>query len=326
MARNRVKVLYLSYAGDDVHRLIRQAAGDDFELVFLEADDDAERCRKIADCRAVICASTPLRKHHLDAARKLEVIHHQGVGWQDTTEWQEIKRRGLPLALTPSGTTVGVAEHTILLMLAAAKRLSFADAELRRGAWHVNALRGVSRELCGKTIGYVGMGRIARAVAERLKSFGCSGIYFDPEVRLAESEAAALGLRAGSLDEVLAAADVLTIHVPLTEGTRGLIGEAALAKLKPGAILVNTARGGIVDERALAQELESGHVLAAGLDVFEDEPPDLDNPLLALPNVVLTPHISAGTEDAMKQKMASLFANLRRFFASGELANRVTFP
>ncbi len=326
MARDRVKVLYLSYAGDDVHRLIRQAAGDDFDVVFLEADDDAERCRKIADCDAVICASTPLRKRHLDAAEKLQVIHHQGVGWQDTTDWQEIRRRGLPLALTPSGTTVGVAEHTILLMLAAAKRLSFADAELRRGNWHVNALRGVSRELCGKTIGYVGMGRIARAVAERLKSFGCGGIYFDPEVRLAESEAAALGLRQGSLDDVLAAADVLTIHVPLTEGTRGVIGAAALAKLKPGAILVNTARGGIVDERALAQALESGHVLAAGLDVFEGEPPGPDNPLFALPNVVLTPHISAGTEDAMKQKMGSLFANLRRFFASGELANRVTFP
>ena len=322
----KAKVLYLSYAADDVYDLVRQAAGEDFELVFLKADDDAERCRKIADCEAVICAATPLRRHHLEAAERLRVIHHQGVGWQDTTDWQDIKRRGLPLALTPAGTTVGVAEHTILLMLAAAKRLTFADVELRRGAWHVNALRGVSRELFGKTVGYVGMGRIAQAVAERLKAFGCGGIYCDPQARLSEAEAAGLGLRAGGFDEVLGAADILTLHVPLTETTRGLIGRAALAKLKPGAILVNTARGGIVDEPALAEALASGRLLAAGLDVFEAEPPAPENPLLGLPNVVLTPHISAGTQDAMEAKMQAIFANLRRFFDSGELANRVSFP
>ena len=326
MRQDRIKVLYLSYAGDDVHRLVRQAAGEDFEVLFLSADDDSERCRKIAECEAVICAATPLRRHHLEAANKLAVIHHQGVGWQDTTDWHDIKRRGLPLAITPAGTTVAVAEHTVLLMLAAAKRLPFADAELRRGAWHVNALRSVSKELYGKIIGYVGMGRIAQAVAERLASFGCSGIYCDPVVRLAEAEEARLGLRSASLDEVLAAADVLTIHVPLTEATRGLIGEAALAKLKPGAIVVNTARGGILDESALVEALRCGRVLAAGLDVFEQEPPGPDNPLLGLPNVVLTPHISAGTEDAMQQKMRALFDNLRRFFTSGELENRVTFP
>ncbi len=326
MPRDRIKALYLSHAGADLYALIRQAAGEDFEMLFLDQDDDAERCRKIAGCEAVICAATPLRAHHLAAARKLRVIHHQGVGWQDTTDWQEIKRRGLPLALTSHGTTVGVAEHTILLMLAAAKRLSFADAELRRGRWHVNGLRGVSRELFGKTIGYVGMGRIASAVAERLKAFGCSGIYCDPAVRLAEEEERWLGLRQGSFAEVLCAADVLTLHVPLTDSTRGMIDAAALARLKPGAIVVNAARGGILDEQALADALIGGHVLAAGLDVFEEEPPARDNPLLGLPNVVLTPHISAGTQDAMREKMRFLFDNLRCFFAGGDLANRVRFP
>lgn len=326
MTQARIKVLYLSHAGDDLYGLIRQAAGSDFEMLFLTADDDAERCRKIAECEAVICAATPLRRHHLEAAKKLAVIHHQGVGWQDTTDWQDIKRRGVPLAITPAGTTIGVAEHTILLMLAAAKRLPFADAEMRRGAWHVNALRGVSKELYGKTIGYVGMGRIAQAVAERLKCFGCSGIYSDPVVRLAPEDETRLGLRAGSLDDVLTAADILTVHVPLTDDTRGLIGRVALAKLKPGAIVINTARGGIIDECALAEALSNGHVLAAGLDVFEEEPPARDNPLIRLSNVVLSPHISAGTEDAMREKMRALFHNLRRFFSSGVLENRVTFP
>ncbi|MGI9421577.1 MAG: 2-hydroxyacid dehydrogenase [Hyphomicrobiaceae bacterium] len=326
MSEVLARVFYHSFATEDVYAIVREAAGPHFEVLALDTDDDEERFQKIAQCEAVICAATPLKKCHLDAATRLRIVHHQGVGWQDTTDWQEIKRRGLPLGLTPEGTTIGVAEHTILLMLAAAKRLSFADRELRGGHWHVNTLRGVSRELFGKTIGYVGLGRIGLAVAERLKAFGCSGIYADPVVRLDKHQADALGVRAGSLDEVLAAADVLTVHVPLTIETHHMIGASEFTKLRPGAIVVNTARGGIVDEQALADALRSGHVLAAGIDVFEEEPAKPTNPLLGLDNVVVTPHISAGTRDAMRQKMAALFSNLRSFFKGGDLRNRVTFP
>jgi len=320
------RVLYLSHAGPDVYALIRAAAGGAFDVVTLERDDDEERCRRIADCEAVICAATRLTKRHLDAGRRLRVVHHQGVGWQDTLDWQEVKRRGLPLALTPEGTTIGVAEHAILLMLAAAKRLSFADAELRRGRWHVNALRGVSRELYGMTIGYVGMGRIGQAVAERLVAFGCTGVYADPAVRLPPEVEARLALRPGSLDEALQASDLVTLHVPLTPATRGIIGREALSRMKPGAIVINTSRGGLIDEAALVDALANGQVLAAGLDVFEREPPAPDSPLLKLDNVVLTPHISAGTRDAMRQKMAAIFRNLTSFFATGQLANRVELP
>ena len=323
MSREPIRVLYLSFASSDVYALIRDAAGPSFDVVTLETDNDDERCNKIADCEAVICAATRLTRRHLDAGQRLRVIHHQGVGWQDTTDWQEIRRRGLPLALTPEGTTIGVAEHTVLLILAAAKRLAFADRELRAGRWHVNALRGVSRELYGKCIGYIGMGRIAEAVAERLAAFGCSGVYVDPARRLDAARAAALGVVEAGMDELLAAADVLTIHVPLTEATRGLIGRRELTRLKPGAIVVNTARGGIVDEAALVECLTSGHVLAAGLDVFEREPAGTENPLLALDNVVLTPHISAGTRDAMRQKMTAIFTNLASFFRTGVLSNTV---
>lgn len=322
----RPRVLYLSHAGEDLYALVREAAGDRFEVVTLDRDDDAERCVRIADCEAVICAASKLRKLHLDAGKALRVVHHQGVGWQDTTDWQEIRRRGLPMALTPEGTTIGVAEHTVLLMLAAAKRLTFADRELRAGRWHVNSLRASSRELYGKAIGYVGMGRIGQAVAERLKSFGCSGLYADPAVTLPAAREEALSLRRAALDEVLERADVVTIHIPLTEETRNLISRQAIARMKPAAILVNTARGGIVDEAALAEALGAGRLLAAGLDVFEHEPPLPDNPLLGLPNVVLTPHVSAGTRDAMRQKLAAIFANLERFFDGGELRNRVAFP
>jgi phosphoglycerate dehydrogenase-like enzyme len=318
--------MYYTCATKDGYALIEKAAGDDFEMVFLDADDDDERSRKIADVDVVVCAVHPFKTEHLHAAKKLKVIHHQGVGWQDTTDWREIKRLGIPLAITTAGTTVGVAEHTVLLMLAAAKRLPYVDAELRKGHWHTNSLRHVCREIFGKTVGYIGMGRIAQATAERLKAFGCSGIFFDPMVELSSNEATALGVRSGELDEVLVSADFLTIHVPLTEETRNLIDAAALSKMKPDCILVNTSRGGIVNETALAEALKSGAILAAGLDVYEREPPDPDNPLFTLPNVVITPHISAGTRDAMSGKMNALFDNLRRFFATGELENRVEFP
>ena len=320
------KVFYHSYGNAELYDIIRGAAGAEFELAFLDADNDDERCAKLADCDAVICAATPLRKLHLDAAPRLKVVHHQGVGWQDTTDWREIKRRDLPLALTPEGTTIGVAEHTILLMLAASKHLAFADAELRRGQWLVNSLRPVSREVFGKCVGYIGMGRIAQCVAERLKAFGCSGLYHDPLAELPADQAAALGLRAADFDAVLAQADILSLHIPLTAASRNLINAGAIGRMKPGAILVNTSRGGIVDEAALAAALARGHILSAGIDVFEVEPIRPDNPLIALPNVVLTPHISAGTRDAMRQKMDALFGNLRQFFASGQLANRVTLP
>lgn len=326
VAQARRKVFYLSYASDDVYALIREVAGERFDVVTLDSDSDDERCRKITDCHAVICAAYPLTKEHLSAGVALQVVHHQGVGWQDTTDWQEIKRRGLPLALTTQGTTIGVAEHTVLMMLAAAKRIAFADSQLRVGKWHVNTLRGVSRELFGKSIGYIGMGRIAQAVAERLKAFGCEGLYYDPAVQLSEERQVELSLRPGGLSDVLSAADVITIHVPLTSETRGLIDREALSGVKPGAIVVNTARGGIIDEMALVEALQSGRVLAAGLDVFEEEPVSQSSPLIGLPNVVLTPHISAGTRDAMRQKMIAIFDNLTSFFERGRLENQVQFP
>ena len=149
--------------------------------------------------------------------RKLELVHHQGVGWQDTTDHAELKARGLPLALTPEGTTLGVAEHTVLMILAVLKRLPFADSELRQGRFHINALRPVSRELSGMTVGYVGMGRIAQAVVTRLAPFGTRGIYFDPLV------AQHAGVTRMSLEELLGRADVVSLHLPLTPQTRHLM-------------------------------------------------------------------------------------------------------
>lgn len=311
------RVMYLSHATPEVYSIIRDAVPEEFELVTLDQDSDDERREKIARCEVVIVAATPLRKPMIDAAKRLELVHHQGVGWQDTTDHTELKQRAIPLAVTPEGTTVGVAEHTVLLMLAALKLLPFADSELRHGRFHVNALRPLSRELNGLTIGYIGMGRIARAVAERLRAFGTQGIFFDPAVP------AASGLQRMSFDEVLQQADVVTLHVPLTAETRHLIGAAEIAQMKRGAYLINTARGGLVDEAALERALRSGHLAAAALDVFEREPVPADHPLSRLKNVVLTPHISAGTRDALQTKMRALFSNVQRFYRGEPVQNRV---
>lgn len=310
-------VLYLSHATPQVYSIIREAVPEDFELITLQENSDDERRAKIAECEVVIVAATPLRKPVIDAAQRLELVHHQGVGWQDTTDHAELKARGIPLALTPEGTTVGVAEHTVLLILAALKMLPFADSELRAGRFHINALRPMSRELSGLTVGYIGMGRIAQAVAERLCTFGTRGIFFDPNVPAAPK------LRSMPFEHVLQQADVLTLHVPLTADTRHLIGAAQFAQMKRGAYLVNASRGGLVDEAALVAALESGHLAGAALDVFENEPMPAAHPLARFNNVVLTPHIAAGTRDALTNKMRALFANVQRFYRGEPLANRV---
>src|SRR5687767_6085491 len=195
-------IFYNSHAPSDVYTLIRSVMPSSFELLTLEEDCDMERKRKIAECDVVIVAARPLNPEVLAAARRLRLVHHQGVGYQDTVPVVALHERGIRLALTPEGTTVGVAEHTILLMLAVCKRLAFADAELRAGRWHVNALRPVSRELFGMTIGYVGMGRIAQAVAERLKPFGTQGIYYDLVSSISASREAELNLRRAAFETV----------------------------------------------------------------------------------------------------------------------------
>ena len=310
------KVLYLSHATPEVYAIIGAAVPQGFQLLTLERESDDERREKLASCEVVIVAASGFRKALIEAARRLELVHHQGVGWQDTTDHALLREKGIPLAFTPEGTTIGVAEHTVLLILAALKRLPYADAELRQGRFHINALRPVSRELAGMTVGYLGMGRIGQAVAERLAPFGTHGIFFDPQV------SSHSGLERRTLQEVLSEADVVTLHLPLSPETRHLMNRDNFARMKPGAFLINAARGGLVDERALVEALKSGRLAGAALDVFEEEPVRAGHPLAGLPNVVLTPHIAAGTRDALATKMKVIFENVQRFYRGEPLRNR----
>lgn len=325
MRTTRHRVFYNSHATEATYDIIRARVPEGFELVTLSADDDAERRRLVAACDAAIVAATPLTGDLIDAAANLRLVHHQGVGFEDTVDWRKLAERSIPLALTPAGTTTSVAEHAVMLILASARCLAFADSELRAGRWHVNSLRPASVEISGKTVGYIGMGRIGRATSERLRAFQTKGLYFDPNVALPRDVEAGLDLKRAPLDEVLARSDIVTLHLPGAPENRHMIDAQAISRMKRGVIIVNTSRGSIVDEAALCRALQSQHVGAAGLDVFENEPLAATNELVTFPNVVLTPHISAGTRDALDAKMAALFANMERFFTDGRLENQVDY-
>jgi D-3-phosphoglycerate dehydrogenase len=193
----------------------------------------------------------------------------------------------------PTSNIHSAAEHAMALLLAAARQIPAADASLREHAWKRSAFSGT--EIFGKTVGVVGLGRIGQLVAQRLAAFGAHVVAYDPYV--AAARAAQLGIELLSLDELLSRADFISVHLPKTPETAGLIGKEALGKTKPGVIIVNAARGGLVDETALAQAITSGHVRAAGIDVFATEP-CTDSPLFDLPQVVVTPHLGASTSEA----------------------------
>ncbi|MFT8243359.1 2-hydroxyacid dehydrogenase [Roseomonas sp. BN140053] len=318
-----IRVFYTAFAPEVVYDAIRRELPADARLVTLSEDSEAERRAAIAGCEVAIMATMFLSAELMAAAPALKLVLHQGVGYQDTLDLDAMRARGIRLAVTPEGTITSVAEHAVLLMLAACRRLPHADAELRAGRFHRLALRPVSRELRGKRVGFLGMGRIGQEVAARLAGFETTGLYFDRSKQLPPEREAAWNLRKAGLEEVLRESDIITLHLPLTPASRGMIDAAAIARMKPGAILINTARGGLVDEEALADALEDGRVLAAGLDVFEHEPYPATGRLAGLPNVVLTPHLAGGTADAFRDKMRVIGDNISRFRAGQPLRHEI---
>ncbi len=229
----------------------------------------------------------------IDTATHLRVIGRAGVGL-DNIDCDAAQRRGIAVVNSPTCAMVSVAEHTIGLMIALARFVPQADALLRQGNWEKNKFLGI--ELYGKTLGIVGLGRIGSMLAVRAEAFGMRALAYDPYIKGARAETFGATLLE-SLDDVLTLSDFISIHTPLTPETRGLIGAAEIAKMKPNARLISCARGGVVDEKALLDALESGKLAGAALDVFEHEPPG-DNPLLKHPRVVATPHLGAMTEEA----------------------------
>jgi D-3-phosphoglycerate dehydrogenase len=253
----------------------------------------AELCSSLADYDALVVRSqVQVDAAVIAAAPRLQVIGRAGVG-VDNVDLEAATRAGITVVNAPTGNTIAAAEHTLALLYGVARKIAAADASVRRGEWQRTQFTGL--ELRGRTLGLVGLGKIGQAIAARARAMEMAVLASDPYVTA--EQAAHHGAELVPFDDLLARADVVSVHVPLSRATRGMIGAKELGRMKPGAILLNVARGGVVDEAAVAAALTAGTLAGAGIDVFEHEPP-VGSPLLDAPNTLLTPHLGASTAEA----------------------------
>jgi D-3-phosphoglycerate dehydrogenase / 2-oxoglutarate reductase len=273
-------------------------------LAILRQHARVERLGKtnLAEAEALLVRSeTRVTAELLDTAPKLRVIGRAGAG-VDTIDVEAATRRGIVVVNTPGGNAIAAAEHTLALIFALARRVSAADAALKRGEWARGAYVGT--ELSGKTLGLIGLGRVGAEVARRALGLDMRVLVYDPYVP--DEHARRSGLDPVDLDPLLEAADFVSLHVPLTEATRGILNRQRLGHMRKGAFLVNCARGGLVDQTALLEALDSGRLAGAGVDVFEQEPVASDDPIAHHPRVVATPHLGASTVEAQANVAAQI--------------------
>lgn len=267
--------------------------GDEVEVRHVDGTDRPALFEALTDADALLVRSaTKVDREALSHAPRLTVVARAGVGL-DNVEVPAATERGVMVVNAPTSNIVSAAEHAVALLLAVARRVPAADASLRDGQWKRSAFSGV--ELSGKTVAIVGLGKIGQLFAQRVAAFGTKLIAYDPYI--SPARAAQLGIELVDLDELLSRADAISIHLPKTPETQGLIGADQLAKTKQGVIVINAARGGLVDEQALADAVRDGQVGGAGIDVFATEP-TTESPLFELPQVVVTPHLGASTGEA----------------------------
>ena len=265
----------------------------------------------------VVRSATRVDAQVLEAGRNLKVVGRAGIGL-DNVDVAAATRLGVMVVNAPQSNVISAAEHTVALILAQARNIPQAHVALREGRWERGRFQGA--ELYGKTLGIIGLGRVGALVAQRLNSFGMRLLAYDPYV--SRDRAAQMGVELAGLADVLAQADVVTVHLPKTPDTTGLIGETELAAMKPGARLVNTARGGIVDEAALAKAVGDGQLAGAALDVFAEEP-TTQSPLFGLEGVVVTPHLGASTTEAQDKAGIAIAEQLLLALAGQFVPNAV---
>jgi (S)-sulfolactate dehydrogenase len=257
----------------------------------------------------------------LEQAHRLKVVGRAGVG-VDNVDLAAATRKGVVVMNTPGGSATTVAELALAMMLALSRHVAAATASVKAGKWEKKKFQG--RELAGKTLGVVGIGNIGSILVDRCRALRMKVLAYDPFI--SPEAASRLGVALVELDTLWREADVISLHVPLTDATRHLVNAATLARLKPGALLVNCSRGGIVDEAALAEALRAGRLGGAALDVFEQEPPAPGHPLFALDNVVLTPHLGASTEEAQAAVAIAIAEQLVAYLQAGVVRNAVNVP
>ncbi len=267
-----------------------------------------------------IRSASKVTRELLEAAPNLKVVGRAGIG-VDNVDVKSATARGVVVMNTPNGNAITTAEHAIAMMFALARQIPEASASTRAGKWEKNRFMGV--ELTAKVLGLIGCGNIGSIVADRAQGLKMRVIAYDPY--LTDKRALALGVEKVELDDLLARADIVTLHTPLTEATKNILSRDNIAKLRKGARIINCARGGLVDEAALADALKSGHIAGAALDVFETEPAT-DSPLFGLDNVVCTPHLGAATAEAQENVALQVAEQMSDFLLTGAVTNAINMP
>ncbi|MEM7404251.1 MAG: 2-hydroxyacid dehydrogenase [Pseudomonadota bacterium] len=292
----------------------RDVAPDGFELIVAKAGSPEYR-EALADASYLVGFVASLVQHDLFAAApKLKLVQLLSAGYDDA-DLEAARAAGVPMANNGGANSTAVSEHALLLMLALSRRLVWQHSSVAAGQWRGNQTPRVF-ELKGKTVGIIGLGTIGKKTARLANAFGMRVIYYDI-ARLAEHEEDALDVEFRLFKELLAEADLISLHTPLNPSTRHLINADALSRMQPHAFIVNTARGPVIDEQALIAALTDATIAGAGLDVFDEEPPPADNPLFTLPNVVLSAHLAGPTYESHGARVRNGFDNVQRV-ARGE--------
>ena len=315
-----MRILVSDPLSDEGLRILKEVK--EFQ-VDVKTDLKPEQLKEIIkDYDALIVRSaTKVTKEIIAAAAKLKVIGRAGVGL-DNVDLEAATQKGIIVMNTPAGNTISTAEHTVSMILSLSRNIAQANSSMKKGEWKRSKFMGV--ELYGKMLGIAGFGRIGSEVAKRALSFGMKVLAYDPF--LSKEIAEGLGVEVVELKDLLKQADYITVHTPLTEETKHMISTKELALMKKGTRIINCARGGIIDEAALVAAIKEGKIAGAAIDVFEKEPPDADNELLKLDNVVATPHLGASTEEAQVNVAIEVVEIVRDALLGKGIRNAANYP
>jgi D-3-phosphoglycerate dehydrogenase len=319
MSVQNIRILVSDDVSDTGLDPLRSAGMSVEKVTGLKPSDLREKIRDYDGL--VVRSETKVTAELIEAASRLRAVGRAGVG-VDNIDVPAATKRGIVVMNAPDGNTITTAEHAMALLISLARNIPQANASIKSGRWERK--RFVGAELRGKTLGVIGLGRIGRVVASRARGFGMNVVAFDPFV--AADQARELELDFAPLDDLFKRADFLTVHTPLTPETKGIVGARAFSLMKPGVRIINCARGGLVDEQALRIAIQEGKVAGAALDVFEQEPPPADHPLLAMEEVIATPHLGASTAEAQEGVAVTVAEQMRDYFLTGALRGAVNIP
>ena len=306
MKENTLKILLTNHYEGKPAEIIKSAVPDGFESV---SQQELEGKVKEADY-LLVSGRLKINRTVLGNAQNIKMIQRTGVGL-DSIDLEYIRNHDVPFYVNKGVNAQSVAEHTILLMLASLRNLVEINENTKRGIWKKQAQGVCTHELCGKTVGLIGMGAIGRKVAGMLKAFGAEVLYNDVS-KMKQEDENTLGIKFSTREEIIEKSDIISLHCPLTDDTRHMINDRTVNKMKNGVILINTARGGLIDEAALINGIKNGKIAGAGIDVYEKEPVD-NSEVLNLQNVITTPHIGGVTYDSFYQMMYQAMRNIEMF-------------